>query len=119
LNCWEYLGGTSLSFRTFITLRGPLSGNFRAPQGERQAYANDLDDPRALAAVTARENRQKADQDPREWLPSNPEARCRYITEWTAVKTRWRLSADDREATALEQLATACPDQELTVVLAR
>ncbi|MET7763660.1 transposase, partial [Streptomyces sp. NPDC005393] len=34
LNCWEYLGGTSLSFRTFITLRGPLSGNFRAPQTE-------------------------------------------------------------------------------------
>ncbi|OMI34354.1 putative secreted protein [Streptomyces sparsogenes DSM 40356] len=87
--------------------------------GERQAYANDLDDERSLVAVTARENRRKADQDPAEWLPSATGALCRYVTEWTAVKTRWGLSADWREAAALVELAADCPDEELTVVLAR
>lgn len=86
---------------------------------ERQAYANDLGDERALVAVTARENRQKADQDPAEWLPSSPAARCRYVGEWVAVKTRWGLTADPAEADALGQLTADCPDEELMVVLAR
>lgn len=86
---------------------------------ERQDYANDLGDERALVAVTARENRQKADQDPAEWLPSDAGATCRYVTEWTAVKIRWGLTVDPGEAAALEQLADGCPDEELTVALAR
>ncbi|MEU1663533.1 DUF1524 domain-containing protein [Streptomyces sparsogenes] len=86
---------------------------------ERQAYANDLDEPRALVAVTARENRQKADQDPAEWMPSAPSARCRYVTEWAVVKTRWGLSVDQVEAESLAELAAGCPNEELTVVLAR
>ncbi|MFE9003060.1 HNH endonuclease family protein [Streptomyces sp. NPDC007875] len=87
--------------------------------GERQAYANDLGDARALVAVTARENRQKADQDPAEWLPSDEGARCQYVGEWAAVKTRWGLTVDPVEADALEQLAAGCPDEDLTVALAR
>ncbi|WP_167504730.1 HNH endonuclease family protein [Streptomyces malaysiensis] len=86
---------------------------------ERQAYANDLGDARALVAVTARENRSKADQDPAAWLPSSTGARCRYVGEWVAVKTRWGLSVDPMEADALEQVAAGCPDTELAVVLAR
>ncbi|MBI0293273.1 HNH endonuclease [Streptomyces sp. PRKS01-29] len=86
---------------------------------ERQAYANDLGDARALVAVTARENRSKSDQDPAEWLPSSPQARCRYVTEWAVVKTRWGLSADLVEADALEQLAAGCPDTGLKVIIAR
>ncbi|MDW6058209.1 HNH endonuclease family protein [Streptomyces sp. FXJ1.4098] len=86
---------------------------------ERQDYANDLGDARALVAVTARENRQKADQDPSTWLPSSPGARCRYVGEWVAVKTRWGLTVDPAEADALKQLAAGCPDAEITVVLAR
>lgn len=87
--------------------------------GERRAYANDLGDERALVAVTARENRQKADQDPTTWLPSDAAAHCRYVTEWTVVKTRWGLSVDATEAEALAGLAAGCPDEELTVALAR
>ncbi|MGY0062867.1 HNH endonuclease family protein [Streptomyces sp. LZ34] len=86
---------------------------------ERQDYANDLGDERSLVAVTARENRQKADQDPAEWLPSDAGAVCRYVGEWVAVKTRWGLTVDPGEAAALEQLADGCPDEELAVVLAR
>ncbi|MFH8371428.1 HNH endonuclease family protein [Streptomyces sp. NPDC018031] len=86
---------------------------------DRQDYANDLGDARSLVAVTAHENRSKADQDPAQWLPSNPAALCRYISEWVAVKTRWALSVDSSEALALRDLAAECPTVPLTVPLAR
>lgn len=38
-----------------------------------------------VIAVTPRSNRQKADKDVTQWLPIEP-ARCRYVTEWVAVK---------------------------------
>ncbi|MGA4803605.1 GmrSD restriction endonuclease domain-containing protein [Streptomyces lavendulocolor] len=77
----------------------------------REAYANDQDAAASLAAVTARSNRQKADQDPAQWMPPHPDATCRYITEWTATKLRWDLSADQAEADALKSYAHACPGQ--------
>ncbi|MEU4896158.1 HNH endonuclease family protein [Streptomyces sp. NPDC044780] len=86
---------------------------------ERQDYANDLGDIRSLAAVSARENRSKADQDPNEWLPTDPGARCRYIEEWTVVKARWGLSADPNEVTALTNLADSCRDTRITYTPAR
>jgi hypothetical protein len=73
-----------------------------------KAYAKDLDEDRALVAVTARSNRSKADQDPREWLPEA--ARCRYIGEWTAIKLRWKLTADAAEKDTLTELAQDCPN---------
>ncbi|GAA2626438.1 HNH endonuclease family protein [Actinomadura fulvescens] len=80
----------------------------------RQAYANDLDDARHLVAVTARSNRQKADQDPATWLPPHPAARCRYAIEWVSVKRRWQLAVDNAEKTALHTLAGGCPGAHLT-----
>ncbi|MFF3843408.1 HNH endonuclease family protein [Streptomyces sp. NPDC001930] len=74
----------------------------------REAYANDQDAPASLVAVTARTNRSKADQDPREWMPPLPDAHCRYIGEWVATKLRWGLAADQGEADALEVYAEAC-----------
>ncbi|GAA4966619.1 hypothetical protein HD597_003934 [Nonomuraea thailandensis] len=46
----------------------------------REAYANYLDRPERLVAVTARFNRQKADKDPAQWLPIEA-VRCRYVAE--------------------------------------
>ncbi|MDQ1052019.1 HNH endonuclease family protein [Streptomyces sp. V4I2] len=63
----------------------------------REAYANDQDAAASLVAVTARTNRQKADQDPSSWMPPAPTATCRYLAEWTATKLRWGLSADQSE----------------------
>ncbi len=56
----------------------------------------------SLVAVTARSNRQKSDQDPADWMPSSPEAQCRYVGEWVSTKLRWDLTADDRELKALK-----------------
>jgi hypothetical protein len=64
-------------------------------------------------------NRSKADQDPATWLPSAEGYRCRYATNWVADKTRWGLSIDATEQTALARILEACPDETVTVVLAR
>ncbi|MEV4093775.1 HNH endonuclease family protein [Streptosporangium saharense] len=79
----------------------------------RQDYANYLGDSVHLVAVTARTNRQKADKDPAAWLPPYQPARCRYVTEWTAVKVRWALSIDTAERDALAALAADCPNVPL------
>ncbi|KJS53486.1 hypothetical protein VM98_24860 [Streptomyces rubellomurinus subsp. indigoferus] len=85
---------------------------------ERERYANDLDEPRALIAVTAKSNRSKADKDVSDWLPM-PSDQCTYITDWTVVKTRWGLSIDQREQDTLHRLASGCPNEPITVELAR
>ena len=46
------------------------SGAWAWSPTQRQRFANDLSDPRALIAVTAGANRSKGDKDPSNWLPS-------------------------------------------------
>ncbi|GAA3917586.1 HNH endonuclease family protein [Streptomyces lacrimifluminis] len=86
---------------------------------EREAYANDLDDTRTLIAVTAASNRSKSDQDPATWMPPARAYHCEYATTWIAVKTRWQLSVDPAEASALENVLEECPNQPVTVEFAR
>lgn len=51
------------------------------------------------------------DQDPADWMPSAPEARCRYVGEWVSAKLRRQLTADDRELEALKVYADGpCQD---------
>jgi hypothetical protein len=79
----------------------------------RQSYANDLGDSRPLVAVTDNVNQSKGDQDPNTWVPTHE--LCRYIGEWTAVKTRWRLSVDSAEKSALTSYAASCSNVTITV----
>ncbi|WP_329391596.1 HNH endonuclease family protein (plasmid) [Streptomyces sp. NBC_01351] len=74
----------------------------------REAYANDQGQLSSLVAVTARSNRQKADQDPAQWLPPSAEALCRYGAEWTATKLRWGLAVDEAERDRLQDIAAGC-----------
>ncbi|MFB4420669.1 HNH endonuclease family protein [Streptomyces sp. QL37] len=80
----------------------------------RERYANDLGDSRALLAVTDRSNRQKSDQDVAEWLPID-DVVCHYVSDWTAIKLRWGLTADRAEHTALTSLAEGCPNTPVHV----
>ncbi len=68
----------------------------------REAYANDQGADVSLVAVTARTNRQKAEQEPADWMPPSLDAQCRYGGEWVAAKLRWQLTADEREPEALK-----------------
>ncbi|MEU4970052.1 HNH endonuclease family protein [Streptomyces smyrnaeus] len=76
---------------------------------KRERYANDLGSPRSLVAVTARENRQKADKDPAGWWVPAKDASCTYLVDWVATKTRWKLAVDQTEKKALEARAAECP----------
>jgi hypothetical protein len=82
---------------------------------QREAYANDLGDPRPLVAVTDNVNQSKSDQDPAEWMPPLTSAYCRYITDWVADKTRWGLTVDSAEKTSLTSYAAACTNSTVTV----
>lgn len=84
----------------------------------RQAFANDLGDARSLVAVTDNVNQSKSDLDPADWLPPYASARCRFLTDWVATKTRWRLSVDSTERSALVSEAASCPTTTITVTYA-
>ncbi|WP_354671051.1 hypothetical protein [Streptomyces sp. MA15] len=82
---------------------------------ERETYANDLGDSRALIAVTAKSNRSKAGQAPATWQPPAESHPCEYFTDWVAIKTRGGcLSIDEAEQQALGQLAETCPNEPVT-----
>ena len=94
------------------------SGARRWNAGTRRRFANDLFDRRALVAVTAASNRSKSDSDPADWLPRRA-ARCRYVREYVAVKTRWRLTVNRGEKRALLRTARSCRNKVVTVRTAK
>lgn len=75
---------------------------------QRLTFANHLDDPAALIAVTASTNRSKGDRDPASWQPPNRDAWCGFATAWTTVKVQWGLTADQAEVDALRNMLVGC-----------
>ena len=75
----------------------------------RQAFANDLDLPEALIAVSASSNRSKSDRDPADWLPPLTSYLCDYLEDWLKVKVKWELSVDQREFQAMRDVLLLCP----------
>jgi hypothetical protein len=96
------------------------SGAWAWTDDERRDYANDLEAPYALVAVTAGVNRAKAERDPAAWLPPDDNAVCRYVTDWVLVKYRWQLAVDAAERSALDdELSGDCGEAPLLVPLTR
>lgn len=91
----------------------PLADAWRAgaatwTRERRLAFANDLEDPATLVAVTGRSNQQKGDRTPDEWLPEAPGARCDYARDWVRIKLRWGLSVRPAEKAALVRILEGC-----------
>lgn len=84
------------------------SGGTAWAPAQRKQYANDLSDPKTLIAVSASANRSKGAKDPAAWLPPNPEFRCEYVRLWIAIKERWGLRMDTREAAAVRAVLDRC-----------
>jgi hypothetical protein len=82
------------------------SGAWAWTATQRMDFANDLEDPRSLLAVTASLNRSKGDRDVAGWLP--PRAQCSYISNWIAVKWRFDLTVDPIEGEFLQSKITSC-----------
>ena len=79
------------------------SGAFAWSAAQREQYANDLSDPRALVAVTASTNRSKGEKDPPQWMPPAGSDFCTYLSDWVVVKAHWRLTMDESEYRFIEK----------------
>ena len=82
------------------------SGAWKWSSAQRQAYANDLDDGRALVAVTLSTNRSKGDKDPALWMPAREQ--CAYAENWVAIKTKYSLTFDEKEGVKLSSFLNSC-----------
>lgn len=74
---------------------------------ERQDFANDLVDPQ-LVAVSASSNEAKGDQPPDRWKPPLHSYWCTYAEMWIGVKTRWSLTVNPSEKSALSSMLSTC-----------
>lgn len=74
---------------------------------QREAFANDLDNPQ-LIAVTDNVNQSKGDQSPDQWKPPSQGYWCTYAAMWIDVKSTWNLTATSAEVTALEEMLATC-----------
>jgi hypothetical protein len=74
---------------------------------QRQAYANDLTDPQ-LIAVTDNVNQEKGDKSPDQWKPPLTGYWCTYAKMWVAVKTKFKLTVNTAEKTALTTMLGRC-----------
>jgi hypothetical protein len=45
--------------------------------------------------------------------------RCHYVTDWVADKTRYGLAVDPSEEAVLSEALSRCPNEPITVTLAR
>jgi hypothetical protein len=84
------------------------SGASTWPPLRRVAYANYLDDPVHLIAVSASANRSKGDRSPDQWRPPNTHYWCTYAADWVEVKTRWQLTVTNPERVALASMLESC-----------
>jgi len=92
------------------------SGGWQWDATRRSQYANDIDHPEALTAVSASSNRSKGSRDPGEWKPPARDAWCDYAIDWITVKTVWNLTSDKTEIGALEEMLDTC-DQTVTLTM--
>ena len=74
---------------------------------KRQQFANDLSDPQ-LIAVTDNVNQAKGDQTPATWKPPLTSFWCTYAKMWVHTKSRFALTINSAEKSALTDMLSSC-----------
>ena len=82
---------------------------------QRELYANYLDDPQHLIAVTASANRSKGARGPDQWKPEERPYWCQYAVDWITIKDTWGLTVTQPEYDALVEMVNTC-DSPTTVL---
>lgn len=85
------------------------SGGWNWSAEKKKQYANYLDDPQHLIAVTSSANRSKGSRGPDEWKPTQRSYWCQYATDWVSIKATWELTVTADEVTALREMFGTCP----------
>ena len=78
-----------------------VSGASSWPAERRERYANYLENPQHLIAVTRSANRSKGAHGPEEWKPEDRSYWCQYTVDWVIIKDTWALTVTQRERDAL------------------
>ena len=84
------------------------SGAWQWSANRREQYANYLEDPQHLIAVTASANRSKGARGPDQWKPEDRTYWCQYAVDWITIKSTWELTVTQQEHTALVQMLNTC-----------
>lgn len=85
------------------------SGAWTWSAQRKKEYANYLADATHLLAVSASENRRKADKGPDQYLPPNAVYHCDYVRTWTRIKRDWELEMTEPEGAAVQRVLDRCP----------
>ena len=91
------------------------SGAWNWSANRKEQYANHLDDPQHLIAVTASANRSKGARGPEDWKPEDRAYWCQYAVDWIRIKDTWDLTVTQHEYDALVEMVNTC-DSPPTVV---
>ena len=86
------------------------SGAWAWTAERKRLYANYLDDPQHLIAVTASANRSKGARGPEDWKPDDQNYWCQYAIDWITVKDTWELTVTRDEHEALAVMLNTCQD---------
>ena len=92
------------------------SGAWDWPTERKERYANYLDDPQHLIAVTARANRSKGAKGPDRWKPEDHTYWCRYAIDWVIIKGAWDLTVTESEHAALGEMLNTCASPPVLMI---
>ena len=84
------------------------SGAWQWSANQRERYANYLEDPQHLIAVTAGANRSKGARGPDQWKPEDRTYWCQYAVDWITIKSTWDLTVTEAELAGLNEMLYSC-----------
>ena len=87
-----------------------LSGGWVWDAERKKAYANHLEDPDHLVAISSRHNRSKGARGPEEWAPPDNALWCQYATDWAEIKERWGLTMTPVESEIVMDMLGTCEE---------
>ena len=93
------------------------SGGWAWSSAKKREYANWLEDPDHLIAVTMEANRSKEERRPEGWRPPDEGYWCQYAGDWTEIKAEWGLTMTEPEAEAVVEMLGTCEDPPEVEVL--
>jgi len=104
-----YINPSDLDIDHLVPLKeAHLSGAHSWTASKREQYANDLNNPDSLIAVSKSANRSKGAKDIALWLPPNKDFHCEYVRRWVSLKDSWGMVMDVTESYAVDTLISRC-----------